>query len=193
MDEEPCELDVFVDELFDEFEGYGSECRGLESECARHVWLVGEIGTVAEVLHRSDETYDLHAAADAFLGFLHLAFEQTPEVFRFFAFGVDELVFLESVYMKILGHGAALVGRKYRPYFGHVFIDHFPKGVFYHRVKNAKGGLALAGCRTIMLFDSKVTYFYIAVQIIIYFSGIFVDKTSKNRPFYRLLSAVGRF
>ena len=74
----------------------------------------------------------MHTASDTFLRLLNLAFEQTPKILGFVAFGIDELVFLERLNVKIVNNQALLVTIENGLYFGHILIDYLFDGCFNH-------------------------------------------------------------
>lgn len=134
FDEEPGEFDVVADEVFDEAHGYGAEGGGFEGAGRRHVLFVGEAGAVAEILDGAEESQNLLAAADAVFVHLHFALEQAPQVLGFFALGVDDLVLLEVVYLKIVHNASSLFVVKNGPDSGQILIYDFFDSGFKHRL-----------------------------------------------------------
>ena len=96
MDEKPRHLHILIYKLLDYLHRYGAEHRCLHGLSRGYVWLTGKIGTIAEILHRTNQTQYLLTTANAVLAQLGLAFEQTPQILRVLTLGIYDLVFFEN-------------------------------------------------------------------------------------------------
>ena len=87
---------------------------------------------VAEILHRPHEPENLLPSADSVFIKFGFSFKETPKIFRFVAFGIYYLVFLELVNNDTVGNIALLFLSKNRPYFRHILANHLLKRCAYH-------------------------------------------------------------